>query len=273
MNTVESIKQKRSRAGKLGARRRYELYGNPGTPEGRLLGGKISSTRQRKNLNSPFTRKKIHEPPYSADFAECVGIILGDGGITSRQLSISLHKKDDFLYSKYVVKPLSLLFRSPITVTERNNVLILIISRTELVAFLESRGMRKGNKVKKQVQVPAWVSKRKTYIKRCIRGLIDTDGCLYVDVHKHKNTVYKNIGLNFTNRSLPILNFVKDNLLKMGYHPTHNTRFSIFLRREREVMRYMKEIGTSNKKIENKLESYVAEKYGSEKYGRVPKRS
>ena len=72
--------------------------------------------------------------------------------------------------------------------------------------------------------------------------------------------------MNFTNRSLPILNFFKDNLIKLGFHPRQKTPFSIFLRIENEINRYFKEIGSSNPKHFSKFK-----KYFENKFGEVPK--
>jgi len=87
--------------------------------------------------------------------------------------------------------------------------------------------MRKGNKVKKQVQVPRGFQKKDVY-KEMHQRLIDTDGCLYVDVPSTRTRFIKH-RFEFYQQKFADLNFVKDNLLKMGYHPTHNTRFSISL--------------------------------------------
>ena len=46
----------------------------------------------------------IYKPKKSKDLAELVGIILGDGGITKNQVIITLHRINDFKYSKFVTK-------------------------------------------------------------------------------------------------------------------------------------------------------------------------
>ena len=137
-----------------------------------------------------------------------------------------------------------------------------MISRKKLIEFLIEKGLKIGNKVRQQVAVPKWISKSELFMKYCMRGLLDTDGCFYVDKHKYKDKIYLNCGINFTNRSLPILNFFRDNLVKFNYHPTQKTKFSIFLRREEEIIRYFKEIGSSNPKHLKKFQKYFDDKSG-----------
>lgn len=74
------------KASRLGALRRIELYGNPGTPEGRRKGG---LNTQKKFRSDPriakrigfILRKKIKYPKESPALAEFIGIMLGDGGV------------------------------------------------------------------------------------------------------------------------------------------------------------------------------------------------
>ena len=120
--------------------------------------------------------------------------------------------------------------------------------------------------MKKQIGIPKWINKNTDYKKFCLRGLFDTDGCFFVDRHHIKDAIYCNGGVNFVNRSLPILAFFKNTLEYFGFHPKQTTKFSIFLRKEKEVLRFFKEIGTSNSKH---LKRFI--EYYKNKYGRVPK--
>src|SRR3989344_1191345 len=121
-----------------------------------------------------------------------------------------------------------------------------------------------GNKVKNQVDVPHWIKKNKFLRTFCIRGLFDTDGCFYVDKHFIRDKIYKNAGMNFTNRSVPLLQFFKNTLIEIGFAPTQTSKYCIVLRREADIVRYFSEIGSSNSKHINKFRAYLEEK------GRVP---
>ena len=219
--------------------------------------------RYRKDLITGAT-KPLNPPKVSKELAEFVGILLGDGGITKNQITITLHAVDDKEYKNFVVKLITKLFgiKPAIYKSKSSPVNKIAISRTELVKFCcEKLGLKIGNKVKQQVGIPSWIDKSKIRTKYCIRGLFDTDGCFYIDKHRYKEKIYYNAGMNFTNRSLPILNFFKTKLEKLGFHPTQKT-YSVPLRKEGEIRKYFKEIGSSNYKHINKFSRYYKSRYG-----------
>lgn len=89
--------------GRFGGLRTYELYGPPGSILSRVIGGRVSQEKRRKNPE--FYRsigcnvaKESVVPKYSEQLAEIVGVILGDGGITNNQLKISLNSEADSGY-------------------------------------------------------------------------------------------------------------------------------------------------------------------------------
>lgn len=206
--------------------------------------------------------KSIHYPELSPQLAELAGIILGDGGISQYQLTITLNRASDFEYSKYVESLIKSIFDVQPSIYERGSVVQIVVSRVRLIKFLLKLDFSTGSKVRQQVGIPEWIVESPEFIKACIRGLVDTDGCFYVDHHKHNDKLYLNPGLNFTNRSKPILDFFKEGLEKIGFHPTQKTECCVFLRREEEIGRYFKEIGSSNPKHSEKYKSYLVKKYG-----------
>lgn len=203
--------------------------------------------------------KPIRRPLLSSSLSEFVGIILGDGGITSTQVTVTLNMYDDKEYGKYVINLFKILFGVNPSEYERreSSIFNIVVSRTELVRFLTEKGLSVGGKVRQQVGIPDWIKASDSYSKTCLRGLFDTDGCFYMDRHKYKNKTYFNAGMNFTNHSLPILHFFKECLEKYGFHPTQKTEFSIFLRKKEEIIRYFKEIGSSNQKHFRKFKHYL----------------
>lgn len=257
-------------AGKLGWSAVIKKYGEFGcNSEYRKLKWREWWEKNGKfNKNEYFLVKNINYPKESDELAEFIGIILGDGGISKRQVSITLNKIDDLEFSFYVKKLFDKLFAVNASVCPRKNASILniIVSRTKLVNFLCKMGLKIGSKVRQQTGIPKWIKKSESFTKFCMRGLLDTDGCFYIDKHKYKDKIYLNCGINFTNRSLPILNFFKNNLIKFSYHPTQKTKFGIFLRREEEIIKYFEEIGSSNPKHLNKFKEY-----SNNKFGEVPK--
>lgn len=258
------------KAASKGGHMRMMLYGNFGTPEGRKLGGLNSLIAHRKVQNSFFAPRKVYLPRSSAHLAEFIGILLGDGGITDFQVTITLHKVDDKPYIDYIMRLCRNLFHlePSLTIRPAENVAVVIISRVKVVSFLKDMGLCVGSKVRNQIDVPPWIRTSKRYTRHCMRGLMDTDGSFYIDKHKYRSKTYHNCAMNFTNRSLPLLAFMKSGLEHIGLHPTQKTPFSLFLRREEEIRRYFEKIGSSNPKHYDKFEKYFRAKYGE-----IPTRS
>lgn len=241
-------------AGRKGALARYKIYGNPGTKEGRSKGGKNSCSKfflnpdLAKKLGFKI-RKNIRRPKKSVELAELIGIILGDGGITDYQVRVTQNKETDKDYSLYIIWLFKHLFglNAVIRDDKHEKTRDIIISSINLVECLLEMGLRKGNKVKQQVDIPSWIKINDRFKKACLRGLFDTDGSFYIDKHRIKNKYYFNPGLILTTYSRPLFSSVKMILESLGYDPTTGKR-NLYLRKENEIMRYFREIGSSNKK-------------------------
>lgn len=103
--------------------------------------------KQHPIINTPLPIKK---PRKSEDLAEFVGIILGDGGITQYQVTVTFHSQDEREYSKFCADLIKRLFNVPISVHyDKNSLSIdLVISRSELVHFcIEKQALRKVTKL------------------------------------------------------------------------------------------------------------------------------
>lgn len=241
---------------KKGGLARSKKYGGPGTPEGRSLGGLVSQRRRKLHpelFQHCNLKKNILSPKDSSELAELFGIILGDGGINNDcQVVITLNKENDKKYIKFVSKLIEKLFGlSPKIYKYRSpackKVVGVTINSTAVVEFLLRRGLKKGSKVRQQIGVPNWIKNNTEFSRSCLRGLIDTDGGVYY--HKHSSNGYRcfNIGLCFTNKSFPLLEFVKDALSVFKFSPRFSSsKNNIYLYRETEVLRYVQEIGFSN---------------------------
>jgi len=229
-------------AARKGAFARNKIYGNPGTPEGRSKGGK---TACRKFLANP-------------KLAELVGIIIGDGGITNYQVRVTQNKETDKEYTRYVAGLFKDLFYLKSTVREEKEekACEVIVSSRNLVEYLIKLGLKKGNKVKQQIDVPNWIKRDKKLKIACLRGLIDTDGSFYVDIHKIRNKYYFNPGIDFSTHSLPLFFSVKKILKELSYHPT-GEKEHVRLRRESEIIRYFKEIESNNSKHTLKFKNFL----------------
>lgn len=121
-----------------------------------------------------------------------------------------------------------------------------------------------GNKIQNGIRIPSWINKNIQFQKSFLRGLFDTDGCIYLDKHKIKNKTYKHMGWVITSASPKFISDIINLLKNLGYSPTNRTsQKSVFLRKQNEIIKYFTTIGTNNKKHLNRYLKF--------KQGRVPK--
>ena len=205
-------------------------------------------------------RKIIRIPRKSKKLAELFGIVFGDGGINNDwQLVITLDTNSDLKYSYYVHGLLNKLFRAKIAVRKRpgQNALVLVCSSTNLVDFLVDRGTVRGNKIVQQIDVPDWIKNNSNYEKAFVRGLVDTDGCLFIHKHIVKGKLRNDIGFCFTSYSKKLLNSVANifNKFKIKPHITDKGR-RIYLCGVKNIIDYLKIFGSSNPRIINKYKEW-----------------
>mgnify|MGYP001609199900 FL=1 len=151
-------------------------------------------------------RRSIRFPKNSILLAEFMGIEFGDGGIGNPwQVVITLNSEKDVVFAKYTLDLIHRLFGIDAAVRKRKNknALQIVSTSISLVDFLVSKGAVRGNKVAQCFNIPGWIRSKNSYEKAFVRGLVDTDGCLYIHRHIVNGTSYKNIGLCFTSWSKP----------------------------------------------------------------------
>lgn len=200
-------------------------------------------------------RKKVLLPKHSKELAEFFGIMIGDGGINNPwQANITLNSIKDTQYVNYVSNLCIKLFGISPAVRKRKtrNAIVISLASTSVVDFLVKNGLVRGNKFKTGLMIPRWILKRPVYKKACIRGLVDTDGCMFVHVHNVLGRVYRNLGLCFTSYSPELIFQVVDILAEFGIMPHISKRGQdISLYQENDIIKYLKIIGTSNNRIES----------------------
>lgn len=249
------------KAAKLGGKRRFELYGSPGTSEGRRKGG-INSLKTHQKNNSGFKlSKSILTPNNNTKLAELVGALLGDGNLSLWQARIYLNIKTDADYALYLKRLFEKLFGIKVSTHERlyNSTIEVVASSNKLVAFLKTKGLPIGNKLRQGLDIPSWTRQRKEWQIACLRGLFDTDGCTYIDHHRYKDNVYGHICVVFTSYSMQLLNSVFNTLRKLEYSPTLNNKRNVLLRKEKEALRFFQEFKPSNQRHSNVLRIFKEE--------------
>lgn len=241
-------------AGRLGGIARERLYGNPGTKEGRRLGG-LRSIAAHQKINGAFkTLRAIKEPKESQQLAELMGILAGDGHIDTYQVYVTTSAETDYEHARYVQSMLKSIFKLPVLLRKRkdSNAVIVRLSSKNACDLLRTIGMSTTNKTRDQIQPPTWIYKNVKFKHAFLRGLIDTDGCVYWDRHKSNGRDYASLCIAFTNASIPLLNFVTETWKELGYNPSRFGRH-VRLRRRKQVLNYSERIGFSNPKHAQKF--------------------
>lgn len=199
-------------------------------------------------------RKPISIPQESADLAELMGIEFGDGGIGNPwQMIITLNADKDGEYGLYIKKMIHRLFGIEAVFRKRGERTLQIVSTsTSLVDFLVSRGAVRGNKIKKNFDIPNWILASTDYEKAFVRGLVDTDGGLYIHRHVVRGANYKNIGFCFTSYSRNLLYSVSDIFRKFGIEPHIAAKGSqINLYGQSSISKYLSIFNSNNPRITN----------------------
>ncbi|MCL5407158.1 MAG: hypothetical protein M1429_01535 [Patescibacteria group bacterium] len=250
-------------AARKGAHERMKRYGNVGTVEGRRLGGLRSVLVHKKNPSAFKIAKVIKRPKKSSKLAEIMGIIIGDGHLSEWQIVVSTNAMTDRNYAVFVQNCFKELFGISSFWRERNddNTVSVVVSSKRLVKLIHCLGMPIGNKLKKGLAIPYWIFQKDIYKKAFIRGLFDTDGCIYIDKHRINGKKYMHYGWVITSASKMLIKDIINILEDLNFHPTNKeSQKSVYLRRQNEIKRYFQEVNTHN--LKHKM------RYNN---GRVPK--
>jgi len=129
--------------------------------------------------------------------AYIIGVALGDGNLSSPggktvRLRITCDKKYPFLYKKIINSLQLLLPDNKVGIVDRDvNCLDISIYSNQLENLLGWKA-KGGSKFIQKASVPDWVKSNKNYTIECLRGLIETDGSIYLD-RGYKMVIFKNI--------------------------------------------------------------------------------
>lgn len=247
------------KAGKIAGAITYKKYGTIGDPEIRRKKWQEWWDKKGKdNLSKWFLARTVNFPKKSEELAEFVGIMMGDGGITEWQIIITLNSETDGEYAGYVSKLIEKLFKIKPSIKKRDSesVLMLKVSRKNLVNYCKSIGLLIGNKIRQNLDIPNWVKENKTYLIACIRGLMDTDGCIFLERHNIKGKQYCYPRLSLVSASPNLRLSVFKALREFRFSAKIRNNRSVQIEKNNEIKKYFAKIGTSNPKHRNKFEKY-----------------
>ena len=199
------------------------------------------------NLNG---LKKVVPPKKSTDLAEFVGIMLGDGELTRYQVKVSLNTLVDKEYIYYVSILMKRLFPGleiKIRLRENEGCTTIGMNSRIVADFLKQMGITSWKPI-----IPIWILEQNKYIAACIRGLIDTEGCIGFKVYngRNKNNIYRQLA--FTSRNPVLLTFIRDGLSGLGLKCTQSLIKNIYLSNDKQIDQYRNLIGFHNPKLEQR---------------------
>lgn len=187
------------------------------------------------------------------ELAELVGIILGDGSfyidvdryIYQLDIAFDIRDKEYFTFVENLL--VSTFSYKPYRKFERksNGVHLRICKKELVLALLDISLGKAGNKIKNRVTIPTWIKTNNCFLKACVRGLVDTDGCIYY-LKPHWPNLRQ---LKFESHNLVLLNDVKLAFEKLGFKTSKCFQHRIVITRQAEIEKYLKEIGPHNPKL------------------------
>jgi len=164
------------KGGKKGARHLIQKYDKQTIRKWRVKGGLASGGRNLKSFNPPSN--------IETDLAEFIGAYLGDGTLTKYFLKITGDKRYDEIYLKYLagITEKTLGIKPTITKEAKRNRIYLEVRSKRLCDFLQQRfHLMPGDKIKNGSKIPSEITSNKELSIACLRGLVDTDGCVARD--------------------------------------------------------------------------------------------
>tara|TARA_Y100000310_G_scaffold298168_1_gene331825 strand:- start:592 stop:1506 length:915 start_codon:yes stop_codon:yes gene_type:complete len=216
-------------------------------------------------ISSLGNTKQFVEPKESEKLAELFGAIIGDGHVNKLRIGkkirnysivIAGDSRNDVDYmSNYLPNLFFKLFgeKGSLAYSKDKNVIYTKIFGKRIIEFVENKGIFSGNKKENSQSIPKWILKNDKYLRACLRGLIDTDGCIY---YISKNN--RNLRISFTSYIPKLLNEVRESFIKLGFHPSKIiVNKNICLSRKEEIKKFLNEIGFSNDKHLKRLQNLI----------------
>lgn len=195
----------------------------------------------------------------SVKLAEFVGIMMGDGGVSKYHISITLNSKTDKEYAVFVCKLVKDLFHIEAKTHKRKDSLAMdiVVNRIKLTSYCKSIGLKVGNKLKQNLDIPEWVNENNKYQIACLRGLVDTDGSFFKHCYTVKGKKYCYDKIGFSSRSSALIRSVHEIFTKLCINAKINYNGNeVKLESAEGVRRYVSLVGTNNPKHKEKINQY-----------------
>lgn len=207
---------------------------------------KIKLWRKNALIKSHENRlKKIKIPQFNESLAEFIGVYLGDGSLTEYFMKIAGDKRYDLPYFDYLNK---IAFNNFGVIgkiypeKETNQLSLVFFSKQLCNYFTDKLGIKIGDKIRNKTIIPDFILKDKSLSLACLRGLVDTDGCV-----SRRGRNGSQFTITFTNHNIYLLLQVKE------ISDNHNF-FTFFSEKEKcigtnnyeKIKEYFSKVGSSN---------------------------
>lgn len=114
-------------------------------------------------------------------------------------------------------------------------------------------GLHIGNKLKQGLDIPDWIKSESSYQIACIRGLMDTDGCIFYERHRINGKVYSYPRLSIVSYSSALRKSICEILASLGFSPRERGNRSVQLENIQQIQQYFNVVGTHNPKHFNRF--------------------
>ena len=202
---------------------------------------KISLTMQRKKIDN-FRRwrnrmKEVGRIPrnyprfrQSADLAEYIGVLLGDGNISkfprTERILISGNLRHPGFIEHYAKLTETLFRKTPTIMKARGGRHVRIsLYQKEISRRL---GIPTGSRRHLDLRIPDWIWRNSRYLIRLVKGLLEAEGSL--SIHRPSYTY----NFQFANRNQSLLAIMARALMVLGFHPERRYN-AVRLRKRAEV--------------------------------------
>lgn len=238
---------------------------------GRRLGGNVTYSKYPKMFEKGREKardliKKKHyfdqEMPLSVGLCEFIGALVGDG-FTNKYAGHYIteycgdNRFDKDYYNTLIIPFAKKFFKVKVRLRCRGNTMWITFSSKCLHKMLTERfEIPKGVKFDKVLIPGEILDSAPAFIAATIRGIFDTDGCIFFDKRKIYKEPYVRIALKMENP--PLIRQVYRELVKLGVtaHILKDNRI-IQINGKDAVKGYLEKVGFSNKRHINRIKKFA----------------
>jgi intein/homing endonuclease len=223
--------------------------------------------------NNYNRRKKIKCPKPSEALAEFIGIFLGDGSFgTKYQLTVSYNHICEEEYAGHIQEMISTLFGvdSKVRIRKQYGSAEIVVNSSNLVDYLRKLIGVKEGAPKKVFKLPRWLWKNRRYKIGLLRGLFDSEGCVYKHEYYSNVKSYSYTKIAVTNYCDKILSVFQKFLSGINIAST-KYRNRVHIYSQTDTRKFFELVGSNNSKNEIRFQkfNYQSERYPSWLKGRA----